>query len=64
MAKKKKIEQCLFVIEVPRKLKLDFRKVCHKQGSTAKNAIQLLMRAAIDGKVRFNKSLKFTKKIK
>lgn len=69
MAKKKKKLQnqkdlCLFVVQVPRNLKLAFRKACCKQGSSAKNAIELLMRAVIDKQITFNKGLKFTKKSK
>ena len=64
MSEEKKQERedyCYFLVEVPRQLREDFRKVCHQQNSTAKNAIILLMKATIDGSFTFNRSLKIRK---
>lgn len=59
--KQEREDQCYFLVQVPRQLRLDFREACHKQSSTARNAIILLMKATIDGSFTFNRSLKIRK---
>lgn len=62
--KKKQKELCNFLVQVPRQLRLAFKKECYKQRRSAKAAIEMFMEAVISKQLTFGNGLKIKKKKK